>query len=366
LAVELPGSPSRATRGTHAFPATAHASHSHPGPGLPLQGTRATHASHPIGVFDSGVGGLTVLKALIAQLPGEHFVYLGDTARLPYGTKSPQTVARYAVQAAEALTRYDVKCLVIACNTASSVGLPAITERIANVPVIGVIEPGAEAACATSCSGSIAVIATEGTVRGGAYQEAILRRRPDAVVSATPAALFVALAEEGFHEGPIADEVAAHYLGSIFQPADSTVVVPDTLVLGCTHFPMLATAIRRAVGPDVRIVDSAETTAASVEALLRRAGLAGGRGHGGPSPGNRWPRAFRASGQPIPRSAHFAGRSGVGGPLVVPKRAMERLTREARKAVAPAQPPAKSRWRYHRCRKEPPRRQRLARPLMLR
>lgn len=131
----------------------------------------------PIGVFDSGVGGLTVLKALAAELPHEHFVYLGDTARLPYGTKSPETVARYALQAAEALSEYGVKCLVIACNTASSVGLPAIRAHIHGVPIIGVIEPGAQAACATSKSGHIAVIATEGTVRGGVYQEAILRIR---------------------------------------------------------------------------------------------------------------------------------------------------------------------------------------------
>jgi glutamate racemase len=229
--------------------------------------------SAPIGVFDSGVGGLTVLKALTAQLPGEHFVYLGDTARLPYGTKSPQTVARYSVQAAEALTRYGVKCLVVACNTASSVGLPAIAERIANIPVIGVIEPGAEAACAISQSGNIAVIATEGTVRGGAYQQAILRRRPDARVNAEPTPLFVALAEEGLHEGPIANDIADHYLKPIFASTDPNRSAPDTLVLGCTHFPMLAKAIRRAAGPLVRIVDSAGTTAASVAQQLRRVGL---------------------------------------------------------------------------------------------
>jgi glutamate racemase len=228
----------------------------------------------PIGVFDSGVGGLTVLKALIAQLPRENFVYLGDTARLPYGTKSSATVARYSLQAAQALTQYDVKCLVIACNTASSVGLAAITEHIANVPVIGVIEPGAAAACAASLSGNIAVIATEGTVRRGAYQQAILRRRSDARVSAMPAPLFVALAEEGLHEGRIANDIADHYLKPIFEPADLDTAVPDTLVLGCTHFPMLAGAIRRAVGPNVRIVDSAATTAASVDAQLRQAGLA--------------------------------------------------------------------------------------------
>jgi glutamate racemase len=227
----------------------------------------------PIGVFDSGVGGLTVLKALIAQLPREHFVYLGDTARLPYGTKSPETVARYSLQAAEALTDYGVKCLVIACNTASSVGLQAIKERIENVPVIGVIEPGAQAACAASRTGNIAVIATEGTVRGGAYQQAILRIRPDACVNAFPAPLFVALAEEGLNEGPIANDIATHYLHPMFSPTDSSTPVPDTLVLGCTHFPMLAHAIRRAVGVSVQIVDSAATTAASVDAQLREANL---------------------------------------------------------------------------------------------
>src|SRR5215468_8282464 len=171
----------------------------------------------------------------MTQLPHERFVYLGDTARLPYGTKSPETVARYSLQAAEALAEYGVKCLVIACNTASSVGLPTIREHIENVPVIGVIEPGAQAACAASRSGYIAVIATEGTVRGGAYQRAIRSIRPEARVQAEPAPLFVALAEEGLHEGAIADSVANHYLKPMFaQPT-----VPDTLVLGCTHFPML-------------------------------------------------------------------------------------------------------------------------------
>ena len=244
----------------------------------------------PLGVFESGVGGLTVLKALVAELPHEHFVYLGDTARLPYGTKSPETVARYAVQAAEALTEYGVKCLVIACNTASSVGLPAMREHIRNMPVIGVIEPGAQAACAASKTGHIAVIATEGTVRGGAYQEAILRIRAHAHVIAQPTQLFVALAEEGLHEGPIADSVARHYLDPIFRatrdalssPAMVTppdrlarpdTAPPDTLVLGCTHFPMLASAIRAAVGPNIQIVDSAATTAKSVRETLQRESL---------------------------------------------------------------------------------------------
>ncbi len=234
----------------------------------------APRASRPIGVFDSGVGGLTVLRALLSRLPREHFVYLGDTARLPYGTKTRETVAKYSLQAAKALNAHGVKCLVIACNTASSVGLPAIASQIEDVPVIGVIEPGARAACAASRSGNIAVIATEGTVRGGAYQQAICRIRPDARVRAEPAPLFVALAEEGLHEGSIANDVASHYLTPIFGGARDANQVPDALVLGCTHFPMLAGAIRRAVGPAVRIVDSAETTAASVHEQLHSSGLA--------------------------------------------------------------------------------------------
>ena len=146
--------------------------------------------------------------------------------------------------------------------------------------MIGVIEPGAEAACVASRTGSIAVIATEGTVRGEAYQRAILRIRPDARVNAKPAPLFVALAEEGLIEGSIANDVASHYLKPLFSSTDASAAVPDTLVLGCTHFPMLAGAIRRAVGPEVRIVDSAETTAASVGAQLRKAGLARTEGDG--------------------------------------------------------------------------------------
>ena len=233
----------------------------------------------PIGVFDSGVGGLTVLKALVTQLPRERFVYLGDTARLPYGTKSPETVVRYAVQAAEALAGYGVKCLVIACNTASAVGLAAVSQLIRDVPVIGVIEPGAEAACLTSRSGHIAVIATEGTVRGGAYQDAIVRRRSDARVSAVPAQLFVALAEEGLCGGPIAESVARHYLEPLFNsPAGAS--RPDTLVLGCTHFPMVADAIRAVAGPEVGIVDSAETTARYVRQTLEARNLASRAGEG--------------------------------------------------------------------------------------
>jgi glutamate racemase len=246
-----------------------------------VSGSAGTPATAPIGVFDSGVGGLTVLKALGSEIPGETFIYLGDTARLPYGTKSPETVARYSVQAAEKLREFGIKALVVACNTASTVGLPAIRDRMEGIPVIGVIEPGADAACRASKSGHIAVIGTEGTVRGGAYQEAIQRRRPDAKVSARPAQVFVALAEEGMHEGPIAEAVAHHYLDSIFDPPGAqpgSGAAPDTLVLGCTHFPMLVNAIRAAVGGSVRIVDSAATTAKAVREQLAGARLLGGTG----------------------------------------------------------------------------------------
>ncbi|MFI4879395.1 MAG: glutamate racemase [Steroidobacterales bacterium] len=226
----------------------------------------------PIGVFDSGVGGLTVLKALCAQLPGESFVYLGDTARLPYGTKSAATVTRYSLKAAEALAEYGVKCLVIACNTVSAFALPAIREHSGAVPVVGVIEPGAEAACRASRSGHIAVIATEGTVRRGAYQAAILKLRSHARVSAQPAALLVALAEEGVCNGAIAESIARYYLAPLFRE-DLPGSPPDTLVLGCTHFPMLADAIRAVLPPQVAVVDSATTTAAQVHSALATAGL---------------------------------------------------------------------------------------------
>lgn len=225
-------------------------------------------ADSAIGVFDSGVGGLTVLRALRAALPSERFVYLGDTARLPYGTKSAQTVVRYSLQCADALLRRGIRCLVVACNTASASALDALRERHPALPVIGVIEPGAEAAVAASLSQRIAVIATEGTIDGGAYQRAIRRLSGSARITARACSLFVAMAEEGWTEGPIAEAVARRYLNPIFMQDEP----PDTLVLGCTHFPVLAPAIRAVLPPSVRLVDSAATTAAAV---LRR--LGGGR-----------------------------------------------------------------------------------------
>jgi glutamate racemase len=220
----------------------------------------------PIGIFDSGMGGLTVLRALAARLPQESFVYLGDTARLPYGTKSADTVTRYAVQAAGALLRRGVKLVVVACNTASAVALPALERRLAPVPVIGVVEPGAEAAIRAAGAGPIAVLATEGTVRGGAYLRAIAARAPQIEVFQQACPLFVALAEEGLTDGAIAEAVAAHYLEPLLERAQ-----PRVLVLGCTHFPVLAPVIAQmAARPDrsVTLVDSAATTADAVARLL--------------------------------------------------------------------------------------------------
>ncbi len=224
----------------------------------------------PIGVFDSGVGGLTVLRALRATLPHESFVYLGDTARLPYGTKSTQTVIRYALQAADVLVARDIKCLVVACNTASAAALEAMRVRYVGLPVIGVVEPGARAACATSANGRMAVLATESTVRAGAYQQAIARIRPQSQVQALACGLFVALAEEGWVDGPIVAQVASRYLEPLHaDPAPGV----DTLVLGCTHFPALKSAIAAAAGPGVQIVDSADTTAATVHLELAQRSL---------------------------------------------------------------------------------------------
>lgn len=231
---------------------------------------RARHdPSSPIGVFDSGVGGLTVLRALRARLPQEEFIYLGDTARLPYGTKSAESVQRYSAQAARFLVERGIKCLVIACNTASSVAVDELRRQFAPLPVIGVIEPGVAAGCRATRSGHIAVIATEGTIRGGSYQRAIMRLRPDARVAAKACSLFVALAEEGWCSGPVVEAVAREYLDDMFR-SDSAI---DTLLLGCTHFPVLADTLAKVVGDGVAIVDSAQTTATALELELQRLGL---------------------------------------------------------------------------------------------
>ena len=223
----------------------------------------------PIGVFDSGMGGLTVMRALMARLPNESFVYLGDTARLPYGTKSADTVRRYAVQAAKALVARGVKLVVIACNTAS-VSADAVAEALAPVPVVGVIGPGARAALAAAPDGPIAVIATETTVRGGAYRAAIRAQGSDVPIAQQACPLFVPLAEEGLVDGPIVELAVRRYL----EPLLDTVPKPKALLLACTHYPVLKDAIARFAGNDVALVDSAVTTADAVAELIVARGLA--------------------------------------------------------------------------------------------
>src|SRR4051812_40592910 len=237
-----------------------------PAEGLFQQSAKMTAS---IGIFDSGMGGLTVMRALKQRLPGESFLYLGDTARLPYGTKSPETVTRYALQAAKALLAENIKLLVVACNTASAAALPALTETLAPLPVVGVIEPGAAAAVEAAPQGPIAVIATEGTVRGGAYVRAIQALSPRLPVVQQAAPLFVALAEEGLRSGEIPLLVAKRYL----DPILGTMPRPKGLVLGCTHFPVLKEVIAEAAGADIAIIDSAETTARAVESILRERNL---------------------------------------------------------------------------------------------
>lgn len=237
----------------------------------------ADNTDNPIGIFDSGVGGMTVLRALLERLPQENYRFLGDTARLPYGTKGRNTIIEYTLRAAGRLVDMGpVKMLVVACNTASSVALPALHERFPHIPVLGVIKPGARAAVQASRNGHIAVLATEATVRGGAYVEAIHALNPAARVQSRACTLFVSLAEEGWLKGDVVEGVVRRYIGDLFAGADR----PDTLLLGCTHFPLLQGAIANVVGPDVAIVDSARTTAEAVSEILRTQGLAATRQKG--------------------------------------------------------------------------------------
>lgn len=219
----------------------------------------------PIGIFDSGVGGLTVYRALHERLPNERFVYLGDTARVPYGTKSLATVERYAVENSKFLEAHGIKLLVVACNTASALALPAIRKAI-KVPVIGVIEPGSRAAVEVAGDANIGVIATEATVNSGAYAKAIaaLSTRSKVIERACP--LFVSLAEEGWANSDVARVVARDYL------SDFRKTPVAALVLGCTHYPILRDVISETVGSAITLIDSGAATAADVELLLEKSG----------------------------------------------------------------------------------------------
>lgn len=216
-----------------------------------------------IGIFDSGVGGLTVLRALRERLPDEDFLYLGDTARLPYGTKTSATVHRYALRAANHLVQRHIKMLVVACNTATSYALEALIES-SPVPVVGVVLPGVTAALATGAT-RVGVIGTEGTIRSGAYQSALSDHNPRIEVTATPCPLFVPLAEEGWGDHPVTDQIARHYLKELLDWG------AETIILGCTHYPMLKPSLERVVGPRVQLVDSARSVADAV--LTDHAGL---------------------------------------------------------------------------------------------
>lgn len=220
-----------------------------------------------LGVFDSGVGGLTVLKAVMERLPHESTVYLGDTARVPYGTKSGEVVTRYCLANARALLEFDIKALVVACNTASAVALPAL-EAAVPVPVVGVILPGAQAAARTTKTGKVAVIGTPGTIASGAYQAALAAVSPALEVRARACPLLVPLAEEGWTEGAVPRLVVEKYLGEELL-ADGV----DTLMLGCTHYPLLAPIIQEVVGPSITLVDSAKPTAERLAEVLAERGL---------------------------------------------------------------------------------------------
>lgn len=230
-------------------------------------------SSLPIALFDSGVGGLTVFKAIRDLLPHENLLYLGDTARLPYGTKSEETIIRYTSNAAARLAQRGIKMLVIACNTATSAALPILQNKLAPLPVLGVVKPGATAAVNASRNGRIAVLATEATIRGGAYQKAIGEIWPNARIIPKACTLFVSLAEEGWASGEIATAVAKEYLKDIFFVKANNFSKPDTLLLGCTHFPLFLNTLKNILGPGINIVDSAYCTAIKVQQSLKEAGI---------------------------------------------------------------------------------------------
>ena len=223
-------------------------------------------AASPIGVFDSGIGGLTVVRELIRQLPHERVIYFGDTARVPYGPKSPDTVRRYSREIASFLTAQDVKAIVVACNTATAHALETL-QRDHTIPVIGVVEPGARAAVAATRRGELGVIGTAGTIGSGAYERAIRAIAPDVDIVARACPLFVPLVEEGWLDTEATRLIAREYLGPLRTAGI------DTLVLGCTHYPLLKPLLGRLLGPDVTLIDSAHETAAETGRVLESRGL---------------------------------------------------------------------------------------------
>jgi glutamate racemase len=227
----------------------------------------------PIGIFDSGIGGLTVLQKIIEVLPRENTVYLGDTARAPYGTKSTETVLRYSFENTGFLVEKDVKLVVVACNTSTAVALDQLRDKV-EVAIIGVIEPGVKRAVSASKKKKIGVIGTEATIQSGAYTKALKAEDPRVEVYSRACPLFVPLAEEGWTDNPVVEMTVQAYLGSLRQSGI------DTLILGCTHYPLLKKAIRKFMGSGVKLVDSAEEVAKNVGAILKRQSLARKTGKG--------------------------------------------------------------------------------------
>lgn len=232
--------------------------------------SQTTKRELPIGIFDSGIGGLTVLRALKQILPEEHFLYLGDTARLPYGTKSPETVRNYALSACEILVNSGVKALVVACNTVSAIALNDLKRKFYPLPVIGVIHAGALASLQENENGPIVVLATESTVSGHAYRDMITALSPVRQVIEYPCSLMVALAEEGWCQGLLVEQIINKMLSPLFASFEST--VPGCIVLGCTHFPVLKAAIENVV-QGIRVIDPAFSVAKEVHGLLSEQGL---------------------------------------------------------------------------------------------
>jgi glutamate racemase len=229
-------------------------------------GGKLMSSKAPIGVFDSGVGGLTVVKEIMRQIPGESIIYFGDTARLPYGSKSKETIITYTRQIIRFLMGKDVKAIVIACNTASAFALETIKAEI-DIPVIGVVKPGAKVAAETTKNGKIGVIGTEGTIQSGIYNEILSKTNPQVQVFGKACPLFVPLVEEGLIDDPITMEMVRRYIGEL------TSQDIDTLVLGCTHYPLLRKTIRKIVGDQIELVNPAYETAITLKEVLLEEGL---------------------------------------------------------------------------------------------
>ena len=232
-----------------------------------MENKNETIRKAPIGVFDSGVGGLTVAREIMRNLPNERIVYFGDTARVPYGSKSKDTIIRYAKQIIRFLRTQDVKAIVIACNTASALALEEVEKEL-DIPIIGVVEPGARVAAATTKNGKIGVIGTESTINSHMYPQLIKEYRPDVTVFGKACPLFCPLVEEGWLKDPVTEEVAKRYLKELLKEDI------DTLILGCTHYPLLRSLLSGLVGDQIQLVNPAYETAKELERLLKKENLA--------------------------------------------------------------------------------------------